>query len=51
MKRILVVEDNEANMYLIRFILRKNGYEVTEARKVEVRLEEFGFDDVVKEVV
>jgi len=31
MKRILVVEDNEANMYLIRFILRKSGHEVIEA--------------------
>ena len=31
MKRILVVEDNEKNMYLIGFILRKNGYEVIEA--------------------
>jgi len=32
MKRILVVEDNENNMYLISFILKKNGYEVIEAR-------------------
>jgi len=31
MKRILIVEDNETNMYLIRFILRKSGYEVIEA--------------------
>jgi CheY-like chemotaxis protein len=31
MKRILVVEDNGTNMYLIGFILRKNGYEVLEA--------------------
>ncbi len=31
MKRILVVEDNETNMYLIRFMLEKNGYEVIEA--------------------
>jgi len=35
MKRILVVEDNETNIYLISFILRKNGYEVTEARTGE----------------
>src|SRR4030042_327900 len=35
MKRILVVEDNEANIYLIVFILRKNGYEVIEARNGE----------------
>ena len=31
MKKILVVEDNEKNMYLISFILKKNGYEVIEA--------------------
>jgi CheY-like chemotaxis protein len=28
MKRILVVEDNEKNMYLMSFILTKGGYEV-----------------------
>ena len=33
MKRILVVEDNETNMYLIRFILEKSGYEVIEAKE------------------
>ena len=32
MKRILLVEDNEANLYLIRFMLEKHGYEVIEAR-------------------
>jgi len=32
MARILVVEDNEQNMYLITFILRNNGHEVIEAR-------------------
>jgi len=32
MKRILVVEDNRASMYLIRFILEKNGYEVIVAK-------------------
>lgn len=39
MKRILVVEDNENNMYLISFILKKNGYEVIEARTGEQGLE------------
>ena len=39
MKRILVIEDNEANMYLIGFILRKNGHEVIEARTGEEGLE------------
>lgn len=32
MKKVLVVEDNETNLYLIRFILKKNGYQVIEAR-------------------
>ena len=39
MKRILVVEDNETNMYLIRFMLEKNGYEVIEAREGAVGVE------------
>ncbi|MFQ5330325.1 MAG: response regulator [Thermodesulfobacteriota bacterium] len=28
MKRVLVVEDNATNLYLIRFILENNGYSV-----------------------
>ncbi len=39
MKRILVVEDNDTNMYLIKFILEKNGYEVIEAREGAVGVE------------
>lgn len=31
MKKILVVEDNTTNMYLMRFILKKAGYQVIEA--------------------
>ncbi len=31
MKRIMVVEDNEDNMYLIGFIIKKRGYHVIEA--------------------
>jgi len=30
-KRILVVEDNEKNLYLMKFILQKAGYQVSEA--------------------
>lgn len=32
MKKILVIEDNENNLYLIKFILEKNGYQVVEAK-------------------
>ena len=39
MKRILVVEDNETNMYLIKFILEKSGYEVIGAREGAVGVE------------
>ncbi|MBW1741688.1 MAG: response regulator [Deltaproteobacteria bacterium] len=31
-KRILVVEDNEQNLYLATFILEKNGFEVIPAK-------------------
>jgi len=33
LKRILVVEDNEYNLYLIRFMMEKHGYHVIEARE------------------
>jgi len=39
MKKILVIEDNETNMYLIGFILRKNKYEVIEAKTGEEGIE------------
>ncbi len=39
MKRILVIEDNEVNLYLIRFMLEKSGYEVIEAREGAVGVE------------
>ena len=32
MKKILVIEDNENNLYLIKFILQRNNYQVIEAR-------------------
>ncbi len=31
-KKILVIEDNEQNRYLVNFILEKNGYQVVIAR-------------------
>lgn len=31
MKKILVIEDNGANLYLMRFMLESNGYEIIEA--------------------
>ena len=44
MKRILVVEDNEINLYLVRFILEQHGYEVIAARNgvegVELAIQE-----------
>ena len=33
MKKILVIEDNEDNLYLIKFILESNDYEVIDARE------------------
>ncbi|MBU0702500.1 MAG: response regulator [Chloroflexi bacterium] len=30
--KILVIEDNEQNMYLVTFILKKQGYQVVQAR-------------------
>jgi len=33
--KILIIEDNEANIYLISFILKKYGYSVIEARNGE----------------
>lgn len=30
--KVLVIEDNEQNLYLITFILQKHGYEVLQAR-------------------
>ncbi len=32
MKRVLVVDDNDANLHLVRFILEKHGFEAIEAR-------------------
>lgn len=32
MKKILVIEDNETNLYMMRFLLQENNYQVVEAR-------------------
>lgn len=39
MKRVLVVEDNQQNMYLISFILENHGYEVLKAMTGEEGVE------------
>lgn len=44
MKKILLVEDNKENRYLITFILEKNGYEVIIAEKGQT-----GFEMAVSE--
>ena len=31
MKRVLVVDDNENNLYIIRYLLERHGFEVIEA--------------------
>jgi two-component system, cell cycle response regulator DivK len=35
MARILIIEDNENNLYLQTFILQKNGHEILQARSGE----------------
>src|SRR4030095_11773496 len=35
MARILIIEDNEQNLYLETFILQKNGHEIIQARNGE----------------
>ena len=32
MKRILIIEDNEQNLYLATFLLERSGYEIVQAR-------------------
>lgn len=39
MKKILIIEDNEKNMYLMSFILSKKGYEVLKAETGEKGVE------------
>lgn len=37
--KILIIEDNEQNLYLLSFILRAHGYEVHEARNGPLGIE------------
>jgi CheY-like chemotaxis protein len=39
MKKILVIEDNEQNLYLVTFLLERVGYEVSAARDGKEGLE------------
>jgi CheY-like chemotaxis protein len=36
MAKILIIEDNEQNLYLETFILQKNGHEIIQARSGEI---------------
>lgn len=36
MAKILIIEDNEQNLYLESFILQKNGHEIMQARNGEI---------------
>ncbi|MCX8116575.1 MAG: response regulator [Desulfobacterota bacterium] len=38
-KALLVIEDNEQNLYLMRFLLEKSGFEVIEAREGRTGIE------------
>ena len=38
--KILVIEDNEQNIYLVRFMLEKHGYHVIEARNGQEGLDQ-----------
>jgi two-component system, cell cycle response regulator DivK len=39
MSRVMIVEDNQNNMYLISYILKKKGYEIIEATTGEQGVE------------
>lgn len=42
--KILVIEDNEQNMYLTTFILEKSGFEVLQARSGPLGIESAGLN-------
>lgn len=46
MKRILVVEDNEPNLYLLETLLKGNGYEVVSAKNGVEALDELKKDNI-----
>lgn len=37
--RVLIIEDNEQNRYMMKFLLEKSGYEVVEAQNAEEGIE------------
>lgn len=39
-KRVLVIEDNEQNLYLVTFLLERNGYRVSAARDGVIGIEQ-----------
>jgi len=41
-RKILIIEDNEQNLYLMTFILENNGYEVAQARDGREGIESAG---------
>ena len=41
-KNVLIIEDNEQNIYLVTFILEKHGYQVVQARNGREGIEKAG---------
>lgn len=52
--KVLIIEDNEQNMYLLTFILEKNGFEVIQARDgktgIEIAKNDGGFDLILTDI-
>ena len=44
--KILVIEDNEQNLYMMTFLLEKSGYEVAQARDGQEGIEFAGRVDI-----
>ena len=52
--KVLIIEDNEQNMYLLTFILEKNGFEVIQARDgkagIEIAKNDNSFDLILTDI-